>query len=197
MFIQFNEFLGNYINIISLMSSFAAVAALIISIIAFKKSNKRANLTLMYNVYDAQEKFYKEEKGKIIFLQGEGKGLVSECRPGSELNIILANESDIVAKNPIMDFRFHNIEISFEMGEPIGNWRGIEHNHGIGTWSGLRWEPKDNTVIHNGIPFSTTLGFSKAIIQNEAYIQVTLSADNMETKRFKIPVEIKWKELNE
>ncbi|NJJ35309.1 hypothetical protein GSQ51_03795 [Clostridioides difficile] len=191
MFNQFNEFLSNYINIISLMSSFAAVAALIISVIAFKKSNKKANLTLMYNVYDVQEKFYKEENGEIIFLQGEAKGIVSECRPGSELNIILANESDIVAKNPIMDFRFHNMEIGFKMGEPIGNWRGTEHNHGIGTWSGLRWEPKDNTVIHNGIPFSNTLCFSGALIQNDAYIQVILSADNMKTKKFKIPVEIK------
>ncbi|WP_238917322.1 hypothetical protein [Clostridium sp. YIM B02555] len=200
---NFNNQLTNWTNIISLLSGFASIAALIISILAFNKSNQKANLVLKYNVYDSEKyyngKYFEDGNGKIVFVEefddskenvyGESWGQVTICRPGSELNLVIENKGNIPAKNIVMNFKFINMAIEFKEN---GYWRGISHIHAYGTWNEIRWEPKDNTVIHNGIPVTMCYYFNRSYInRNSAYIEVILSAENMKTKKFKIPVELK------
>lgn len=196
---KFNEFLGKYVNIVNLIGIVIAIIALLISIISYQISTQKADLFLTYQVYDVDmyNKFYENDKGIIKLdidyhvvdsVRNESVGVVTIARPGSQITFNLENRGKVAAKNPVINFKFINLELSF-LDE--NNWQRISHNHGLGTWSEIRWQPADNTVIHKGIPKSfKSFSFSESIILEGANIEVIISADNADTKSFKIPVEV-------
>lgn len=197
--IEFNELLGEYGNIVNLIGIVIAVVALLISIISYRISTQKADLFLTYQVYDVDihNKFYENDKGIIKLnvdahgedsIRNESVDVVTITRPGSEITFNLENRGKVAAKNPVINFKFINFELSsFDEND----WQGISHNHGLGTWSEIRWQPADNTVIHKGIPKSfKNFSFSESIILEGANIEVIISADNANTKSFKIPVEV-------
>ena len=196
---QVNEVLGKYGNILDLISIIIAIIALIISIISYRISTQKADLFLTYQVYDVNKynEFYENDKGIIKLnidepikdsLRNKDGYVVTITRPGSEVIFNLENRGKVASKNPVINFKFNNFELSYfdENG-----WQGISHNHVLGTWSEIRWQPADNTVIHKGIPKSfKNFSFSKSIIYDNANIEVIISADNANTKSFKIPIEV-------
>lgn len=110
--------------------------------------------------------------------------------------MIIENESDIPAKNPIMNLKFVGVDIPVEnVRDRIKNTniKNIGFEYGTGKYNELRWIPIDVKAIHKGIPIKISYySFSNSSVnKNNAYIEVILSADNMVTKKFKIPVIIK------
>lgn len=197
--IQINELLGKYGSVLDLISIIIAIIALIISIISYRISTQKADLFLTYQVYDVDKytEFYENDKGiiklnidepiKDSFRNKDGY-VVTITRPGSEVTFNLENRGKVAAKNPVINFKFNNFELSYF---DKNDWQGISHNHGLGTWNEIRWQPVDNTVIHKGIPKSfKNFSFSKYIIYDNANIEVIISADNANTKSFKIPIEV-------
>ncbi|MDN9637843.1 hypothetical protein KLL63_18045 [Clostridioides difficile] len=183
---QFNEFLGNYINIISVIASFASIAALIISIIAFMESNKQAKLILKYrrnNENNIAGDYYENGNGYIrldLNKIDNKSNVYAEIRSNNLVDFVIENKSKIVAKSPILSLKFINMEVDIE-----------ENNNFEQINSELRWHPKDNTTIHKGINFRIEqFNFKNCVmLKKEAYIEVVLSADNMETKEFSIPIK--------
>ncbi|MCW0762750.1 hypothetical protein OKR31_18680 [Clostridioides difficile] len=187
MFIQFNQFLGNYINIISLMSSFVAVAALIISVRAFINSNKKARVILKYrgnNKYNLAGDYCEDNKGCIKLcseLVDNSSTFYAKIDSDSLVDFTIENRSTIVAKSPILSLRFVNIQVNFNENEFLKQIDEV-----------IIWQPRDNTTIHKGIDFKVNqFNFSGCYVnQKDVYVEVILSADNMETKKFKIPIKL-------
>lgn len=183
---QFNEFLGNYINIISVIASFASTVALIISIIAFMESNKQAKLILKYrrnNENNIAGDYYENGNGYIRLDSkiDDKSGIYTKIRSNNLVDFVIENKSTIVAKSPILSLKFINMEVDIE-----------ENNNFEQINSELRWHPKDNTTIHKGINFRIEqFNFKNCVmLKKEVYIEVVLSADNMETKEFRIPIKM-------
>ncbi|MCC0649252.1 hypothetical protein [Clostridioides sp. ZZV15-6598] len=184
---QFNEFLGNYVNIISVIASFASIVALIISIIAFMESNKQAKLILKYrrnNENNMAGDYYEDGNGYIRLnssIVDDKSDIYAKINSDNLVDFVIENKSTIVAKSPILSLKFINMEV--DIGEN-NNFEQINKE--------LRWHPKDNTTIHKGINFRIEqFNFKNCfVLKKEAYIEVVLSADNMETKEFRIPIKV-------
>ncbi|HGM3509509.1 TPA: hypothetical protein ACKOR7_004129 [Clostridioides difficile] len=184
---HFNEFIGNYVNLISLIASFAAIAALIISIIAFMESNKKAKLILKYrrnNENNMAGDYYENGNGYIrldLNIIDDKSNIYTKIHSNNLVDFVIENESAIVAKSPVLSLKFINMEVD------IGENNNFEQIN-----SELRWHPKDNMTIHKGINFRIEqFNFKNCVVlKKEAYIEVVLSADNMETKEFRIPIKV-------
>lgn len=192
---KLNRKLDKFNNILNLIGIFTAIIALFISMQAFRISNEKADLFLVYQVYDVDkyDNFYENEKGQLKLKNGVGfdgnKDTVTMTRPGGEINMSLENRGNVAAKNPVINFRFINMEYANLKSD--SEWKGITHNQGIGTWQEIRWQPSDNAVIHPGIPITfKKFAFNNSKVYEDAYIEVIISADNAKTRSFKIPVEI-------
>lgn len=185
-------FLNENSAFISLLSSLSSIVALVVSVIALIQANRKSNLSLKYIVHGVDESGFsnKNGKGKLIFFSIEQDDYITGSRPGAELNLSLENSSRIVAKNPIINFKFTNMAV--ELHEYHKNWRGIDFA-GNGTWTEVRWTSEDGTSVHKGIPLVLDAFHlnNSPFNKNEGFLHVILSADNMKTKKFKIPIEIK------
>ena len=206
MILKIEGFLKLYSNIISFAASITSIIALIISIIAYLESKKKSKIILKYNVKDSDEyknnKYFKNKKGVIELKSKYYVNENEESKVGveSDLNLVIENTSDIVAKNPIINFRFINLNVrSLNLIEELTfdkieckrryNWSKLESFRD--NYSEFRWEPKDGTVIHKGIKIIETFKFDEIhVFDSNTYVEVILSADNMKTKKFKIPIEI-------
>jgi hypothetical protein len=197
-----NTLLGRWENLVDITGVIISVIALIVSIIALRSSTYQADLYLKYQVYGEEDfingVWHENGEGMLLLdsedeIEGEvGEKIVTRCRPGGEVELIFENRGKVAAKNPIINFTFSNMGLANELLESNVGWKGITHNHGIGTWSEIRWQPTDNTVIHPGIPVSfKNFYFNGSEVCDEAYIEVIISADNAKSKKFKIPVIIR------
>lgn len=199
-------------TIISVVALAISVKSLDIAKTEFERSNKKADLNLNYNVYlsngYSENKYFKNENGEIVFFQkdktedfympaeffkSDGNwGEVISGRPGAELNIVIENQSDVPAKNPVMNFKFEGVDVPGENFKTRDGWKGIHDIHSTGLFTEIRWKPTDGTTIHKGMPIVIEgFNFSNSSVNRDnAYIEVTLSADNMNTKQFNIPVKM-------
>lgn len=194
-------FLKYYDNIIPFVDSFTPVVALIISMIAYLESKKKSKIILRYKTGDSDEykqnKYFKNKKN-IIELSAREKYVENKeniiCIE-NDLNLVIENISSTVAKNPVVNLRFVNLtlkSLNFYAGdielERNYNWWKIETDN---NYSEFRWEPKDGTVIHKGINIIEKLNIKTVrILELNTYAEVILSADNMKTKKFNIPIKI-------
>lgn len=189
-----DEFLKGFDGIISFV-------ALVISIIALFESQQKSKIILKYKTKDSKEyKEYKEKKcfryeksAAELLLKWENEGNVIGIE--TDLDLIIENTSSIVAKNPVVNLRFVNLILkssNFYVDdievEKAYNWCQIETGN---NYSEFRWEPKDGTVIHKGISIIEKFNINTVqILEPNTYIEVILSADNMKTKNFNIPIKI-------
>lgn len=190
------EYLGGIPNTLILLTLIISILALIVSVIAFKVSNLEPALSLRYNVYQTED-YYENEKGSIKFsadldtLDDTDNTIeVSITVPETSLNLILENKGKVSAKYPAIYMKFNGFRILDAFND---EWRLENHYRGVGGWGVTIWEPKDNTVVHPGIPINFyQLDFSRAIfdLDSHASIDITLVADGFRAKTIKIPVEI-------
>jgi hypothetical protein len=202
--IDLSNIMSSINNYSGFIGCIIALIALIIAIQSYRISTLKADLTLYYQVYLSEEYmkgiWFENDKGKLkLECQEVKKGAktteyrtVEPCRPNAEVEFIIENKGKVAAKNPVLNFFFVGMDYPYEIIRENDYWKGTIHNHGIGTWSEIRWQPIDNTVIHPGLPVRfREFCFSGADISvNGAYIDVLLSADNFVAKSFKIPVEV-------
>lgn len=184
-------FLKGYDGIISFV-------ALVISITAFLESKKKSNIILKYKTKDSKEykqkKYFRYEESAVELLL-KWKNEENVIGIETDLDLIIENTRSIVAKNPVVNLRFVNLILkssNFYVGdieaERVYNWWKIETGN---NYSEFRWEPKDGTVIHEGISIIEKFNINTVqILKPNTYIEVILSADNMKTTNFNIPIKI-------
>lgn len=167
-----------------------------------KIDQEKAKLILEHVVYRSEEhdngKFNVNGEGKIVLSESDysdrrardgGIGMVSNTMPLTSVIFNVKNIGKEPIVNPKVNFKFNGMGIEFQ---PSERWEGIRHNHGIGTWSEVRWVPPNGTTIQNGMPITINFGFHNAMVSKDgAEIEIILSADNMQAETFKIPVELK------
>ena len=184
-------FLKGYDGIISFV-------ALVISITALFKSQQKSKIILKYKTKDSKEykqkKCFRYEEGVVeLLLKWENEENVIGIE--TDLDLIIENTRSIVAKNPVVNLRFVNLilkSLNFYVdnteAERVYNWWKIETGN---NYSEFRWEPKDGTVIHEGISIIEKFNINTVqVLEPNTYIEVILSADNMKTKNFNIPIKI-------
>lgn len=181
-------FLDKFYNTITFTIS---LAALIVSSIALRYSRMQPSLEIVYAVHQSDNGYFKNGKGKLEFLVDRETNQISLVRPKTSLDLILLNNGKVSAKYPAIFMRFNGFQINNTFNE---NWETTHHVHGIGTWQGIKWEPKENTILHPGIPKEFyELSFSYAEIEQlndkSASIDITIVADGFKAKTMNIPVE--------
>ncbi len=194
-----------------LTSSAISLTALIISIIALYYSQQKPALELRYNVHQSDEDmegiYYKNGKGVLKFaVDLETKEIdeyektiqVDIVRPETSLNIILENKGDVSAKYPAIYIKFNNFRV---MKAFNNNWTTMYHYHGTGGWGGVKWEPKDGTILHPGIPIEFyELSLSNAVVEIGENLKksmtITIVADGFKARTFNIPVIFYDKDIN-
>lgn len=191
-------------NVVHLLPSFNSItslviplAALIVSLIALRFSMLQPSLHIAYNVHqsdaDCEGKYLKNGKGKLEFLVDRETNQISLVRPETSLNLILINNGKVSAKYPAIFMRFNGFQIRQSFN---GDWEPTHHVHGIGTWQGIKWEPKENVILHPGIPkefYELSLSYAELEKFNDKSdsIELTIVADGFKAKTFKIPVGFK------
>lgn len=172
-------------------SNTISFVALIIAIIAFIESKKKSKIILKYKTKDS----IKYEQKNVIKLLSKWKNEENVIGIETDLDLIIENTKSIVAKNPVVNLRFVNLTLKssnfcitdIELKRNY-NWWKIETDN---NYSEFRWEPKDGTVIHKGINIIEKLNIDTVkILEPNTYVEVILSAENMETKNFNIPIKI-------
>lgn len=208
------DFLRNIEEFLSkfpyLISSTISLTALIVSLIALYYSRQKPALELRYNVHQSNEDlngtYYKNGRGKLRLLvdpqteEKDGKTIqVDITRPETSLNLILKNNGRVSAKYPAIYIKFNN----FRVRNAFNNeWTPMYHYHGIGDWGGAKWEPKDGTILHPGIPIEFyELSLSYAVVEIGRNLKksmtLTIVADGFKARTFDIPVEFYDKDGDE
>lgn len=197
------EFIKNFESLLSRISNistiFISLAALVVSVIALRLSMMQPSLEISYVVHqsdnDMKGEYYKNGKGKLELLFDKETNQVSIVRPETSINLILSNNGKVSAKYPAIFIKFNGFGINRAFSE---DWETFYHIHGIGLWGGIKWEPKENVILHPGIPKEFyELSFSGAEIigdinsASEYSMDITIVADGFKAKKFNIPVEFK------
>ena len=191
------NFLDNYSNLMSLAVLFISLVSLIIAIIAFNKANAKSKIDLKYKEYKPNYKLISES----LFFKNDN-GYIYIDKKKNELPIYefyLSNKKNIVAKNIIVKFDFIDINLNQSKNK---DWKCVSNymNKFIFTWE------YNNSYLYKGNDIKLPLldfnnmhlpNFDKfeycSQKENADYrckIIVTISAENMKTKQFDIPIRI-------
>lgn len=186
-----------HINLITLIGMIISLVALVISITAFCKASARAKLVLMYKKHNPKSKltnesyFFTNDKGFIDINCDEKDTPIYE--------FYLRNKNKIVAKNMIVRLNFIDINLDndknkeWECTSSYYNkyqyiWKDCEENLHKGVDIRLPLLDFNNYYTSNYEKSEQCRKIKRAIYKCK--IEVMVSAENMKTEEFSIPIRI-------
>lgn len=185
-FPNFVGYLNNRIdpitNLVSYLSLFFTVCALVVAILAYKAANLKPKLSLAIIPYDY------DENDLTLAINGTTKK-VSVTRPGTEWSFYLTNKGKVSANNPVVRMIFSGFYFD---ENAFGGWKAVEHHHGLG-WCGFQWSGKESeNVLHPDFPVKlpTMYFHGQTIYEEPVTVKILIAADNMAIQSYELPIKL-------
>lgn len=163
----------------------------------YNTSKKKPSFKLKYAGYNSEQygdnNYFEDEQGEINLLSFEKYSLDDSAYVIEQVmpNVFIFQIENIgidPAEDVVLNFKFNNMAIDFESG---GKWTGVTNNHGVGTWSEVKFN-NGSEPVYKDIPIKFNFGFAKSIVYDNASIDVTISAKDCTPKKITIPVKVEY-----